>query len=137
MRLDFDLDSVANSVKEINVRAAPLGKANPYRNAFIATQTVFGKEREAVRDVNLATHRTWAVFNPNITTALGHNPAYVLEPGGNALPFLGADTVIRKFAGFVDHHFFTTRYHPSEMSAAGPYPMHAPKPDNLVNWTTR
>ena len=58
MRLHFDVDGVANSVKEINVRSAEVGQANPFRNAIVAAQTVFGREREAARDVNLASHRT-------------------------------------------------------------------------------
>jgi primary-amine oxidase len=135
VRLDMDVDGPANSVKEINVRALPGGKANPHQNAFVARQTVFGGEREAVRDVNVASHRHWIIFNPNITTALGHNPGYMLEPAANTLPFMSPDNVVRKFAGFVDHHFFATRYRATERHAAGPYPVHAPKPENVLTWT--
>ena len=135
MRLDFDVDGVANSVKEINVRSAGVSRANPFRNAVVAVQTVFGREREAARDVNLASHRSRAVFNPNITTALGHYPAYALEPGANALPFLPPESVVRKSVGFVDHHFFATVFHRWEMYAAGPYPVAAAKPANIVTWT--
>jgi len=135
MRLDFDVDGVANSVKEINVRSAGASQANPFRNGMVAVQTVFGREREAARDVDFASHRSWAVFNPNVNTALGHYPAYVLEPGANALPFLPPEGVVRKSVGFVDHHFFATRFRRSEMYAAGPYPVFAAKPENVVTWT--
>jgi primary-amine oxidase len=134
MRLDFDIDGVGNSVREINVNAAPSGRANRAGNAFVAIPTVFGREREAARDVNPASRRLWAVFNPDVTTALGHHPSYMLHPGGNALPFLPPSSPVRKAAGFVDHHFFATRYHPWEQFAGGRYPAHAPKPDNVVTW---
>src|SRR5262249_2896846 len=62
MRLDFDIDGVQNSVKEVNVRSAEAGKSNPFRNAFVATQTVFARAGQAARDVDLAANRTWAVF---------------------------------------------------------------------------
>jgi primary-amine oxidase len=135
IRLDFDIDGVENSVKEINVQAAPVNETNPFGNAFTASQTVFSRERAAMRDVNLASHRCWAVFNPNVTTALGHNPAYVLEPGANTWPYLPGDGVVRRFTGFADHHFFATHFHPEELNAAGPYPAHVEKPDSVATWS--
>jgi Cu2+-containing amine oxidase len=127
--------TIEGNDKEINGRAAAAGKDNNFQNAFQAVQTVFGREREAARDVNPASRRVRAVFNPGVKTALGHNPAYVLEPEGNTWPFLPPQSVVRKFAGFLDHHFFATRFHPREMNAAGPYASHAAKPDNLAAWS--
>ena len=135
IRLDLDVDGAANSVKEINVEAARPGKANPHRNAFIARQKIFNREREAARDVNTASHRHWAIFNPAAPNALGHYPSYILEPATGAFPFLPADTVTRKFAGFADHHFFATRYKAEERYAAGDYPTHSPAPDNVALWS--
>lgn len=134
MRLDFDVDGASNSVKEINTRALPRSRENPHNNAFIATQTVFGRENEAMRDVNPASHRAWAIFNPSVSSQLGHNSAYVLEPGANAQPFLSRNSEVRRFAGFLDHAFFATRYNASELYAAGPYPTHAPKPENIATY---
>ena len=135
VRLDFDIDGVSNSVKEINARPARRGGSNPFGNAFVGSQTVFGREREAARDVNPASQRVWAVFNPNISTPLGHHPAYLLQPGANTLPLLPPENVIRKSVGFVEHNFFVTRFRPGERYAAGPYPGRASPPENVVTWT--
>jgi len=134
MRLDFDVDGVSNSVKEINVNAVRSGRKEEAGGPFAARQTIFGREREASRDINIVSHRTWAVFNPNASTALGHYPAYELEPGANPVPFLPSGNIVRKFAGFADHHFFATRFHPEELYAGGPYPSHSARPNNLQTW---
>ena len=134
VRLDFDVDGVSNSVKEINVEAVKNGRDNPYQNAFVAKSTVFARERQAARDVNVATHRTWAVFNPNIRTELGHFPSYWLIPHGNAFPFLGPKSPVRHVAGFLDHHFFATRNRAEEQFAGGNYPTLSAKYVSLRDW---
>ena len=134
VRLDFDVDGTANSVKEINVEAVKGRRANPYHNAFAAKSTVFARERQSARDVNVATHRTWAVFNPNHRTDLGHYPAYWLIPQGNAFPFLGPKSPVRHVAGFLDHHFFATRHRAEELFAGGDYPTLSPRYESLRDW---
>lgn len=134
VRLDFDVDGISNSVKEINVEAPKHGRANPHRNAMVAKSTLFTRERQAARDVNVATHRTWAIFNPSHATDLGHFPAYWLIPHGNAFPFLGAKSPARHVAGFIDHHFYTTRYRAQEQFAGGDYPTLSPHYESLRDW---
>ena len=134
VRLDFDVDGVSNSVKEINVEAVKSRRANPYQNAFVAKSTIFARERQAARDVNVATHRTWAVFNPNLRTELGHFPSYWLIPHGNAFPFLGPKSPVRHVAGFLDHHFFATRNRAEEQFAGGDYPTLSAKYESLRDW---
>jgi primary-amine oxidase len=73
-------------------------------------------------------------LNPNRRSDLGHFPAYVLEPGVNALPFLPPESALRKRAGFLDHHVWVTRYRPDEHHAAGPYPNQSRGGDGLPKW---
>jgi primary-amine oxidase len=41
---------------------------------------------------------------------------------------------VRKRAGFVSNHFWTTRFHADEMNAAGAYPSQNAGGDGLVRW---
>ena len=134
VRLDFDVDGVSNSVKEINVETAKAGRRNPRGNAMVAKARTFSREREAARDVNLATHRTWAIFNPNRQTRLGHSPAYWIIPHGNAFPFLSPRSPVRHVAGFLDHHFFVTRERAGELFAGGDYPTLSAHYEGLREW---
>jgi primary-amine oxidase len=45
------------------------------------------------------------------------------------------DTVTRKVAGFLEHHFFATRQREAEIHAAGDYPSQATKANNVQTWT--
>jgi primary-amine oxidase len=135
LRLDFDVDGTPNSIKEFNLSTDRRGRANPYGNGFSLTETVFAREREAVRDLNPASHRMWAVFNPGSVSSLGHPAAYVIEPGMNTVPFLAKDSPAVQRAGFTDHHFFATRYRATELHAAGDYPVAPGPPNNLSAWT--
>ena len=135
LRLDFDVDGTRNSVKEFNLTTDRRSSTNPHGNAFSLSQTVFAREGQAVRDLNPASHRMWAVFNPNSISALGHSAAYLLEPGMNSVPFLAKDSPARKRAGFTEHHFFATRYRDTELYAGGDYPMTTAPPNNVLTWT--
>jgi primary-amine oxidase len=134
VRLDFDVDGVSNSVKEINVESPKNRRKNPHRNAMVAKQTVFTRESQSARHINPATARTWAIFNPNRKTELGHYPAYWLHPHGNALPFLGPDTEVRRVAGFLDQHFAATLERTGELFSGGKYPTQSLRYENLRDW---
>ena len=138
-RLDFDVDGAANTVSEMNVRAAPTDPARPGRvshNAFVMEETVLGSEQEGGRDVDPRSHRRWKVFNPSVKTALGHYPGYILEPGETALPFVTKDDPARRQAGFLDHQVWVTRYKPNENHAAGDYPNQGKGGDGLPRYVS-
>lgn len=134
LRLDFDVDGTGNSIKEVNLATDRRGRANPDGNGFSLTQTVFARERQAVRNLNPASHRMWAVFNPNALSPLGHPAAYFIEPGMNTVPFLHRDSPVRKRAGFIDHHFFATRHRETELYASGDYPIGHHRARHLGTW---
>ena len=70
----------------------------------------------------LAAARRWHVFNPDAKNALGQPTGYLLVPGENSVPYLLRDSPMRQRAGFVNHHFWATKFEPTEMHAAGTYP---------------
>ncbi|MSU60864.1 MAG: hypothetical protein EXS31_00465 [Pedosphaera sp.] len=135
LRLDFDVDGTSNSVKELNLSTDARDRRNPHGNGFSLSQTVFARERQAVRDLNPASHRMWVVFNPGSVSSLGHPAAYSIEPGMNTVPFLHKNSPVRKRAGFIDHDFAATRYRESELYAGGKYPVGTHPIQNLPTWT--
>ncbi len=78
-RLDLDVESAsANSVVEMNTEAVPPGPNNSYMNAFVMKNTLLGREKEAQRQVNMASGRKWAVINPAVKNSLGQPVGYML-----------------------------------------------------------
>lgn len=135
-RLDFDVDGVNNSVTEMNTSAMPAGKNNEYLNGFVMRETVFKNEQEAQRKMDMQSARVWAVMNPTAKNSLGQNTSYILVPGANSLPYIPAESLVRKRAGFINNHFWTTRYNPSELYAAGIYPNQSTGGDGLPKWVS-
>lgn len=129
-RLDFDLEGAKNSVHEMEL-VAEAKAANPAGNAFIQTQQQLRTEKEARRDTDARSHRTWKVLNPNRRTALGHFPAYELIPGATAVPFVAPESAVRKRAEFVGHPVWVTTFKPAEKYAAGDYPNQSAGGDGL------
>jgi primary-amine oxidase len=135
-RLDFDIDgAAANRVVELNSAAAPAGPRNPHGGAMEMTETVLGTERDAQRNLNLASSRKWIVENPSAKNALGHPTGYALLPGENAIPFVLPDSWVRKRAGMLNAHIWVTPYSPTEIYAAGDYPNQSKGGDGLPKWT--
>ncbi len=134
LRLDFDVDGPNNSVQELSVHAAPDGAENPGRNGFIQRRRILRSESEAARDLVPGEQRTWEVFNPSVSNALGHRTGYMLVPGANATPFAALDSAQRKHAGFTAHQVWVTREHAGELYAAGDYPSQSESVDGLPRW---
>lgn len=134
-RLDFDIAGRENSVAETSVKSAPPGPDNPANNAFVHQETPLKTERTARRDLNLLEHRRWKVFNPMQPNSLGHFPGYLLEPGANCVPKVGAESLTRKRAGYIDHHFWATQFKEPELHAAGDYPRQRAASEGLPEWS--
>ena len=135
-RLDMDVDGGANRVVELNSAPEPKGPKNPYGGAFTMTQTPLRTERDAERNLNLATSRRWIIENPNTKNALGQPTGYALLPGENAEPFAAADSWVRKRAGFLNAHVWVTPSRPEEMYAGGDYPNQSHGGDGLAKWAS-
>lgn len=135
-RLDLDVDGAAgNSVVEMNTEALPTSLTNSYGREFVMNETVLATEKDAVRQLNFASSRTWKVINPNVRNALGAPVGYALLPGENSVPFNSSDSYIRKRAGFISAPFWVTPYDPAEMHAAGDYPNQSRGGEGLPKWT--
>ena len=135
MRLDFDLDGIANSVSRIDVVADPLDEHNPFENAFQAVATPLETEKAARGHLNLETMRTWKIVNPGVLNHVGEPVGYKLLPGDNSFPLASPAAWWRKRAGFVNHHVWVTPYRPDERHGAGDYPNQSRGGDGLSKWT--
>jgi primary-amine oxidase len=133
-RLDMDVDGPQNSVVEVNAHPETDPARNPGGNAFRITEQVLKTEQGAARDLSLENARKWAVINPSVKNALGMPTGFLLYPGDNSVPYIRPASLVRNRAGFVDHHFWATRYKASELSAAGAYPNQSRGGDGLPQW---
>ena len=133
-RLDFDVDGEKNSVAEINTRAMPPGPANPSHNGIMMEAKVFKTAPEARRDVDLKSSRKWLIENTGAHNSLGYNTAYALIPGDNSIPYLSPNSLVRKRAGFINHHFWVTKYKEDETYAGGYYPNQSSGGEGLERW---
>ncbi|MBA3484960.1 MAG: primary-amine oxidase [Pirellulales bacterium] len=137
VRLDFDLDGMANTVQQVDVVADEPGPDNSFENAFHARCTDLKTEKPARSELNLANARTWKITNPSQLNAVGQPVAYRFLPGDNAVPYASPNAWWRKRAGFVNHHVWVTPHEPSERFAAGDYPNQSGGGDGLVRWTAQ
>ena len=137
-RLDMDIDgSENNSVVEMNSKAVPAGKQNPYGNAFYAEHTMFKTEQEAQRSVNYESARNWHVINNTKHNDKGQHEGYMLMPGTQAKTFLPESSQLRKKAGFLNHQVWVTQYHDDEEYPAGMYPASNKVYGGLPEWTAK
>ena len=134
-RFDMAVDGDRNSLSEVNFASAPMGADNVHGNAVRISETVFKRESEAQRTIDLGTSRYWRVINPDVKNALGEPVGYKLVPGANALPFLAPDSPVGKRAGFMFKHVWATPYAPAERYPAGQYPNQHRGGDGLPQWT--
>ncbi len=135
-RIDMDVDGQDNSVSELNVKSLAPGPKNEAANAFTIEEKTFHKEKEARRDLNMRTSRKWIV-NSNQKNSLGQNTGFVLVPGENSIPYINSKSMVRKRAGFIDHHFWVTPFVQSEMHAADEYPNQSTGAQGLSVWTEK
>ena len=134
-RLDLDIDGAeGNRVSELNAEAIAPGDENPEGNAFLMKEIDLPSEAKAARIMSLATGRRWKVYNPKVTTPMGQPAGYRLLPGENALPLAAGTASVRRRAGFLDAHFWATRFEPTELHASGPYPNQNGEDRGLGAW---
>ena len=135
VRLDFDLDGVANSIYQVDVVPDMIDDRNPFSNAFYAQPTLLKTEKEARGHLNLETARTWKIVNPNVKSGVGEPVGYKFIPGDNAFPFAAPEAWWRKRAGFVNYHVWVTPFQENERFGAGNHPNQSTGGDGLIRWT--
>jgi primary-amine oxidase len=135
-RLDMDVDGqVKNALYEMNTAAIPNKDGNPLGHGFAMTETLFKTEKQAQRQVNAPTARSWKIVNPSVLNELGQPSAYMLMPMGNAAPYALPGSYLAGVGAFANHHLWATPYRPNELYAAGTYVFDGEPTDGLAKWT--
>jgi len=135
-RMDFDVDGTKNSLYELNVRPLAESRGHLEENTFTLERSLLRKEEEAARDLSEVQNRSWKVVNQNAPRYLGHPPGYLIAPGTNAYPYSHPNSYNRKRAGFLQHHFWATKYKADEIYAAGDYPASSVGGEGLPAWVS-
>jgi primary-amine oxidase len=135
MRLDFDVDGVANSVYEVDTETDPAGPDNPIGNGFRTHATLLETEQAAQRRVSLDRARYWKVVNPHVRNAVDEPTGYTIKPHGTVVPFVRPEASVLHRAGFMRHHLWVTPHDEREMHAAGDYPNQHQGGEGLPTWT--
>src|SRR5205807_1067659 len=81
VRLDFDLDGMANTVYQTDVVADEPGEGNSFSNAFQAKATALKSEKQARANLSLESARSWKIVNPAVLNAVGDPVGYRFLPG--------------------------------------------------------
>jgi primary-amine oxidase len=134
-RLDMDVDGTANRLLEMNTSPLPSGPRNPFGGGFQMEETIVATERQARRNLNLASSRRWIVVNPQVKNAMGEPVGYALLPGESAILLAQPDSWVRKRAGFLDFALWGTACDPAERYAGGDYPNQSRGGDGLPKWS--
>ncbi len=134
-RFDMCVDGEANSVREVEFEAAPVGPENPHGNAIRIIDRELESELQAQRETDSARARYWKIVNPKAKNGLGKPTAYKLVPAANTLPLLDPQSPVAKRAGFMFKHFWATQYAPDELYPAGDFPNQSAGGDGLPAWT--
>jgi primary-amine oxidase len=133
-RLDVEIDGPRNAVAEVNTVPTPMGRDNPYGNAFEAQIQVLGSESAARRRCSTETARAWKIVNLERPNALGFPGGYSLHPMAGARLLSAPESWVGRRAGFAAEHLWVTRYDPEQRYAAGDFPNQG-MPDGLPVWT--
>jgi primary-amine oxidase len=135
IRLDMDVDGVANAIYEVDSVSEPEGEPNPYGTSFRPRYTLLHRESEGARDAAPAIGRSWMVVNPNRRNAVGRPPGYKIVPGADtARPLARPESSLMQRGGFIGHTLWATAYDPGQLFAAGEFINQNPARDGLPKW---
>ncbi|MFT4042792.1 MAG: primary-amine oxidase [Gordonia sp. (in: high G+C Gram-positive bacteria)] len=134
-RMDLDIDGTNNTVYASETLVEPISPDNPYGLALVQRNTALRTESEGIQDPDYATQKSWKIANPNITTALGHNPAYKLVPSGAIPPMFDPSSPVFGRATVIGHTLWVTPNNPDERWPAGEFVNQSERDTGLAEWT--
>jgi primary-amine oxidase len=134
VRLDMMVGGLTNSVYETHLETEK-PTANPYGNAFFATETLLATELQAQQVTSSLTGRSWKVVNPQVRNALGQPVGYQLMPEENAVSLACPTSHVVQRVRFITKNLWVTPYAPAERYPAGDYPNQHAGGAGLPQWT--
>ena len=129
-KLDLDVDGTQNIVTEVDSVADPVGPANPMGLGLRTRSVTIGSERDAARDYDWGTQRSWQVAHATKTNRLGSPTAYKLVPGGVIPPLMDPASPALRRSPVIGHALWVTAQDDAERWPAGDYPTQWAGPDS-------
>jgi len=132
MRFDFDLDNGPNRICETNLLAVPVDgnvppvdRLNACGQGVDFSETVLETELQAVRNLNMATNRSWTVTNESSKNRLGQAVGYALLPTGipNGISLASDQSWAHRHFVMLQNQLFVTKFRENERFAAGEFPI--------------
>ncbi|HEY2214675.1 MAG TPA: primary-amine oxidase [Acidimicrobiales bacterium] len=137
VRLDVEVDGLANSVYEVDTVPSPAGDDNPWNNAFAPVSTLLETELVARRRVDAGRSRSWKIVSGSGVNGLGLPTAYKLLPTSTPTLLADPSSSVGKRAAFAAHNLWVTPYAEDERRAAGDYPNQHVGGAGLPEWTAQ
>lgn len=136
-RLDLDIDGAQNEfMRETFVpRRNPNG---PRKSYWSLDREMPATEKSARTKIDPAAPALLAFVNPNVESALGHHPGYMLDASGSyANSLLAPDDPPFRRNAYVAYQLWVTPYDANQQYAGGRYAMMSNGSDTLASWTER
>ncbi|CAB9504755.1 Copper methylamine oxidase [Seminavis robusta] len=134
-RLDMSVDGDENTVVECNTVAVPMGKDNPYGNAFYVESTPLVTEGGRYR--NPDSERFWKVTNPSKTNHVGQPVSYKLEPTHSVKVFTHPNSPSGRRMGWTYNHLWVTPYDEEERYPTGDFVNQHDGSNDLSKWVQK
>jgi len=136
-RLDLDIDGAANQFMRLHL--TPQHRTDSPRRSYWAVEDELpAKEMNARTIIDPARPAALHFVNPNVEGALGHHPAYMLDPSGSyANSLLAPDDPPFRRNAYVAYQLWVTPYDPDQRYAGGRYAMMSDGSDTLAAWARR
>ncbi len=135
-RLDFDIDGQANSFMRTAMVPAEMPADIPRRSMWVTEQQMPQTEAEARYKVNPDSPAMYHVGNMGVTSALGHHPSYMINPGNSVayspLDVAGDPPAMRN--PYIEHSLYVTPYERAQRYAGGDYAFQSDGSDTLAAW---
>lgn len=136
-RLDFDIDGQDNVFQKAMLVQKNNTEVNTPRKSFWVPEfATVDNEIDARTQFNPASPANFYFINPNVESALGHNPGYSIVPTGSYVyPLLSPDDPPAKRNAFIENQLWCTPHDPTELYAGGEYAFQSTGNDTLKEWT--
>jgi primary-amine oxidase len=134
-RLDLDIDGTQNNF--MRERLTPRRDAHAPRKSFWSLEHEMpAKEKAARTKIDPSAPALLGFLNPNVESALGHHPGYMLDASGSyANSLLAPDDPPFRRNAYIAYQLWITPYDANQRYAGGRYAMMSDGRDTLAAWT--
>ena len=137
-RLDLDVDGQNNDFMRLKLSREKMPEGTPRRSMFTVTHDMPKTEKEARSRIDTNAPAVSHFANHDAEGPLGHDPGYMLMPGGSfANPLLDPEDPPVRRNPYIRYQLWVTPHDPAERFAGGRFATMSDGTDNLETWTNR